>query len=309
MWNNPATYWGSNNIPPPSLTNLIGWYEADYGVTKSYGNAPGNITGTTGTNSLVSNTDLSAWIFPSMSIKANNADIYTVSAISTVAGISTITTSTNLIDSYSANNLKTEYIRNLLDNSGNSNDAAEAVGFANFLYLPAASNGKAALVSPTGSTAMALPSALYSLPNGDNTVFVVSKTNEADKDGGLFSVVNTGTAVGTAMYYVQAGTTGSIYYQNGNIPTVINNITQTTFNILRGRRNGTTQAISINNATEVTNTNAINESSANLAHIGDSQLIVTVIGQIQALLIYNASLDTTNRNLTNTYLQNKFGTP
>ncbi len=155
---------------------------------------------------------------------------------------------------------------------------------------------------------MTMPSGVYSLAASNNTVFVVAKSSTQDVGfRGTFSIYNNGTTDGIHLEFGNAGS-GDLFYTAGPSSVSTGNITQTNFGILRGRRNGTTIAVSLNDSTEITDTTGSNI-TADKARIGDVDFGGTIVGQIQAIVVYNVSLTVPNIAIVNNYLKAKYGTP
>lgn len=225
-------------------------------------------------------------------------------------GIS-ITTPLNLnpLAWYDASDTPTGSVATWVDKSGNGNDATQGTGSAQPTCTANQLNGLNGLVF-NGNDTLALPSALYSLPNGSNTAFFVSKRNtETGSVNRLITIAEGGSSRYRVAYQDTAGT---IRFQSrsavgGEVDSTGN--TNTDFNIITTRRAGTTQAISVNNGSETTNTNGADESGCDSAFIGatgtGSSEFLT--GAICEILIFDKSLSTAQITQVNTYLANKWG--
>lgn len=191
--------------------------------------------------------------------------------------------------------LSSTAITQALDKSGNDNDTdVQGTAAARPTWTSNQQNTLSGAVLDGGDF-LTLPSALYSIPQGDNTVIVVAKRSVEDASFGIvYSMGESGVNNGNLLLYNV--TAGQVIYRNsqavGSSPVSSGN-TNTDFNILRGRREGTTQAVSVNNGTETTNTNATDPTTVDIGYIGQSasgSLFLT--GAIEEIFILNDSATT-----------------
>jgi hypothetical protein len=160
-----------------------------------------------------------------------------------------------------------------------------------------------------GSQQMDLPSGLFSIPNGNSTLFIVSQ--RASESGGAETIINLSDGTAADFFIIYAAVAGSVTYKSrdGAGGTVTNTgNTLTNYNIFRGRRSGTTQALAVNGGTEVTNASGVSSAGIDSGDIGASNndnLLLT--GNVGEIIIYNTSLSTANILLVETYLANKWG--
>jgi hypothetical protein len=190
------------------------------------------------------------------------------------------------------------------DKSDNANHATQGTGGIQPETDVNTQNGKNVLLFD-GDDYMLMPSGVYSVMNGANTMFVVSRSDNANVQDSILNW-DAGSTVGGLRY---KATAGSIEFSNGVFAGVTSTgNTETNFNIIMGRRSGTTAAISINGATETTNTTAVNAAStrASIGTFGAGGAD-TLTGDIAEIIIYNASLSASDISLVNTYLSNKWG--
>jgi len=200
-------------------------------------------------------------------------------------------------------------ITQALDRSGNgSHTAVQGTATARPTFTTGSQNGLPVAVFDGGDT-LALPSALYAITNGNSTIFTVAKrTTETASQECVLVFSQTGVTRTNQLTF--SGTSGSVLYRNN---TVANDVTatgntNTNYSILYGRHSGTTQAISVNNGTEVTNTNATNASTTDMATIGASQgTALYLTGGIAEILVYNRALTAAEIVQVNRYLSNKWG--
>jgi len=156
---------------------------------------------------------------------------------------------------------------------------------------------------------MDLPSGLFSIPNGNNTLFVVSQ--RASESGNVETVINLSDGTALDYFFAYGATEGDALFKSrdGAGGTVTNGSnTLTNYNIFRGRRSGTTQALAVNGAAEVTNASGVSSAGIDSGDIGagnaDNFMLTGNVGEI---IIYNTSLSTANILLVETYLANKWG--
>ena len=145
-----------------------------------------------------------------------------------------------------------------LDRSGFNNHATQDVLNNKPTLLDNQLNGKPVL-DFNGSNFLILPSGVYSLSNGANTVFAVARTNNAMSLQLVFGLAQAGV---TRLDLRYTATAGQIYYQSrttssGGIN--LGSIADTSYGIMRGRRSGSTQALAYNGGAEVSNSNGSNE--------------------------------------------------
>ena len=193
------------------------------------------------------------------------------------------------------------------DKSGQGNHATQGTGSAQPTYAPNTLNGKAVLTFDGGDF-LDIPSGLYTIPNGDNTVFVVSKRNtETGSQEQLLTFVQTGVAARLGIQY--PATAGRVSYFNqfngGTAPENTGN-TNTNYQILTGFRSGTTQSISVNGNTAVSNADATSSALTDVIYLGSSQGILYLTGGIAEVLIYARALSAAEIIMVNTYLSRKW---
>lgn len=193
------------------------------------------------------------------------------------------------------------------DISGNGYNAIQLV----FLNQPTCTanqiNGLNSLVF-NGMNALVLPSGLFLVPNGDNTLFVVGKI--ASETGNaqyyismteLLSVrwyLRSSATAGNNLFLSSTGTTGGVSVAAGD---------NTLPHIMSCYKSGTTQSISINNAAAATNTNGANESGIDGGQIGALAMGGFITGQIGEIIIFNKLLSPSEIIQVNQYLGAKWG--
>lgn len=192
------------------------------------------------------------------------------------------------------------------DKSGKGNNVTQGTGSAQ-PTTGATQNGKNVLSFDGGDT-LNFPSGLFTIPNGANTVFAVSK--RATEDGTADGILCFNES-GVERYLLGYGApSGRYYFSSRNA--IGSGVTQdsaganTNFKVVYGRRSGTTLAISQNGATESTNANGADEPGINGGFIGGSAS-ANMTGQIAEILIYNRSLSASERSVVIKYLGSKWG--
>ncbi len=193
------------------------------------------------------------------------------------------------------------------DKSGNANHAT-ATGTLRPTWTDNQLNSKAVL-DFNGSNVLVLPSSIYSLANGANTIFAVCKT---DDDSSLQLIFGLAEAGITRLDLRYKATAGEIYYQSRNNQTLgvtKTGVTDTTYGVVMGRRSGTTQAIAYDGSFEATNTSGVDEPDIDAASIGAFNETTTFAlnGQIAEIIAFNASLSTLNITNILNYFTTKWG--
>lgn len=197
-----------------------------------------------------------------------------------------------------------------VDRSGNAlNTTTQATSTKRPLFKTAQLNVKGA-ISFDGGDALAMNSALYSIPNGDYTVFAVSKQTTAAVADRIFTMAITGNASRAVLRY--AATEGFAFFNNAigaAVSTVTGSVQTRNYNVVCARKSGTTQALSVNGGAETVNTSAANIGSIVAASIGSdgtgSGSFLT--GNIAELIIIPRSVSTTEKLRVERYLSFKWG--
>ncbi len=197
-------------------------------------------------------------------------------------------------------------ITQFLDRSGNGNHTAvQSTGTKRPTRALDTINGLQAATFDGGDT-LALPSALFSIPNDDNTIFLVSA-----QDTNVFEMALGMTEAGGARYHIAYDSVaGTVIYLSRTSSNSVNSTgnTNTKHQILRGRKEGSTQALAVDGGAEVTNSNAINEPDIDAGHIGSrADALFFLDGSIAEVLLYNRSLSPTEILQVEIYLANKYG--
>jgi hypothetical protein len=193
------------------------------------------------------------------------------------------------------------------DKSGNANHVTQGTGSAQPTTGATSLNGKN-VIDFDGTDTLILPAALYSIANGNNTVFVVSKRNtETGSSQKIFSLSQSGSqrllldysSVATFAFYQSRAGAGNGVAQAG-----IN----TNFEVFTAYREGTTQSITRNTSAESTNSNGQDENGIDAGHIGSvAGTSGFLVGSISEIIVCSSALSATERAQVRDYLINKWG--
>ncbi len=195
------------------------------------------------------------------------------------------------------------------DKSGNNNHATQYTASEQFLTNSDFLNGKNVLTVGSGDN-MALPSGLYSIANGDNTIFVAYKR----KSNGIFAtnrLVSGAGGGGNVVYDVVIGSTGTNFsYKSANI--WASESTQTISNdfdahIVAGRRTDSVVTGFFDGTAGANGTGgniALENLYINRSAQGNWDNIEGVFAEI---VIYRKSLSNKEMNQVGNYLADKWG--
>lgn len=255
-------------------------------ITKSYQNLVATGTGTSGATIITASGVVTNLIQAGMKLRIGGTDIYTVASVSTP----TINTVETLSTNYVAQAMALDRISQWNDKSGLGNNATQATALKQPVYNPARLNSQAVITYDNAST-LVLPSALYTIPNGDSTLFLVGNQTTLSAADYFIGM----TEAGGGRYYLRTDTTdGSIFFLNrtsdANAVT-ITGVTNANYNIYCCLRSGTTQSIQVNNGTPVTNTSALSENGIDAAYLGSKADAGNyLVGNMPLILLYNRVL-------------------
>lgn len=207
--------------------------------------------------------------------------------------------------------LSSTAITQALDRSGNGNNTAvQGTAAARPTFTAGELNGLPTALFDGGDT-LALPSALYTIPSGPNTLFAVSKNTDNLSARRVLAMTDAGNGRYRMGYGTAAGGISATTMSFSNTTTNTIGVDNTgsvnpNYQIISCFRTGTTESISINNATAVTNTLA-GDITATGAFIGSQGgTIVFLVGGIAEILIYNRALNSTEIIQVNRYLSQKY---
>lgn len=197
-------------------------------------------------------------------------------------------------------------ISSWLDQSGNKYNATQGTGANQPICTANQIAGKNALLFDGTNDTFVLPSGTYSLANGDNTSFAVAKSN-ASSDQRIFTFEES-LSSRFRISITAASTYGFLNNSASSGGVTIGGVTLSNANIITGRHNGSTLAISINNGVETTNSNGANENGITAGYIGSLSGVQSFFnGALAEILVYNRSLSAAEMLSINKYLSNKWG--
>ena len=204
--------------------------------------------------------------------------------------------------------LATSAITQNLDLSGNGNHTAVQGTSTNrpTRTLDVINGLQSALFD--GDDDLDIPSGLFSIPSGPNTIFIVAKRDtEAAANEALMWFSEVG--VTNDLYIRYGSAAGTIEFSHGGTAIISTGNINTSSQVITCRRSGTTQGISVNGSTEVTNTNAIDGASTDKANIGAATTpSQNVTGAMHEILIYNSSLSASQIAFIEVGLADEYGT-
>ncbi len=197
-------------------------------------------------------------------------------------------------------------ITQFLDRSGNGNPTlVQSTGTARPTLTAAALNGRS-VASFDGGDTLVLPSAIYSIANGNNTIFSVAKRNA----GVATEIIISGSEAASSRCSLRFGNGTIDFISNTTAGTgVVSFATTTTnYNVITAFRSGTTQSITANGGTPTTDANGASESGVDAWAIGSLAGSANFLtGSIAEILIYNRALTAAEIVQVELYLANKWG--
>lgn len=278
----------SGGYPP----GIVGYYNYPTvgNTTKGYVDLVATGAGVSGTTTITATATLANKVQAGMKLRIGGTDIYTVASVSTV----TVTTVETLTTTYAAlSALALDRISQWNDISGEGNHLTQATALSRPIFTPAKLNSQATATGDAAST-MVVPSGLWGLSNGPNTIMAVSnRTLAAAAINRIFTLGASGSTRTSLDYTATANT---LDYQSRNAAgsgVTDASFTETAFIISCGYRSGTTQSIQVNNDAATTNTNGANSSAVTEGAIFSASLGSTnfLTGNIAKLLIWNRLLN------------------
>lgn len=194
------------------------------------------------------------------------------------------------------------------DQSGNRNDVTQSTGSAQPTTGATTQNGKNVL-DFDGGDYLVIPTALESaLLSTDMTIFVVCSSSSDSTTQRILNFDNGGSSRINLQY---DSTTQQISFQSRNAGgggTSTSGITKSDFNIIRARREGTTQAITFNGAAESTNASGADVTAIDSGSVGafNEGAADFLLGSIAEIMVFDFSLSTSQISAVETYLSNKW---
>lgn len=191
------------------------------------------------------------------------------------------------------------------DKSGNGNHGTQGTGSARPTTDATTQNGKNVLDFDGGDD-LALPSGIFSIPNGANTLFTVAK--RTTEDAGVDTIIGLTESGGTRWGMRFTGTAGVVQYTSSTANNGKTNSgnTNTDFQILTGFRTGTTVSISVNGGAAESDTQGADESGVDEAFVGSQSETNFLIGSIAEIIVYDRALATAEISAVNNYLSAKW---
>lgn len=205
-------------------------------------------------------------------------------------------------------NLTSTSINSALDKSGHGNNTGTQTSTKRPIATANQQNGLQTGVF-TGSSAQTLAgaSALFTLPSGANTMFIVAKRNtDASSVATMFDQGTTTSTNNHGLFYTDLGQLD--FVSGGQLK--INGLSVTNYNVFCGSYNGTTGlSIQVNNGIKITNLAGATVGSITVGFIGSTGDTTTYLtGGIGEMLFYNRQLTSDEMVTMNNYLINKWGT-
>ncbi len=273
-------------IPQQGMQLLLD-YPTTLNTTKSYVNMAATGSGTSGTTSITASGTITNLLQPGMKLRIGGTDIYTVST----ASVTAITTVETLTNTYVASAMALDRISQWNDTSGRGNHVTRASGLTCPVFNPNKLNGRA-VATGDGVSSFDIPSTLFTIPNGANTLFVVANTSDTGNIQRMLYMRNASAAGYSLLYHSASSTAIRFLNAASGTPFVTLNATKTNFNIFMGRRSGTTEAIAVNNGVETSDTNATSDSGVTSALLmaGNAGTTQQLFGNIAKVILYNRSL-------------------
>lgn len=167
------------------------------------------------------------------------------------------------------------------------------------------------VIDTDGSDTMLIPSGINFVGAGPNTRFALCRRASEDaSNDNIASVTQGGPARISLQYSSTSGRISFVHNVSNNL-IFSNGNTNTNFQVIMGRRSGTTQALAVDGGTEVTDTNA-----ADVTGITDRDLFALnqvtsfLTGDMAEFLLYSQSLSTGEiSEIVDIYMTEKWATP
>lgn len=187
------------------------------------------------------------------------------------------------------------------DKSGNANHATQSTDIKQPTYTYAGQNNRNVITFDGTSDEMILPSGVYSIPNGNNTGFVVIKQSIGSTPERIINLSVSGTK-----YLIQYGSNNFRFYNNLSFDFVAISATTTNYNIVTYSLDLPLQSISVNGGVSNTDLAGVFVPGIDAALIGSSGGGNFLTGNIAEIIIFNRSLTTTERKFIKSYLSYKW---
>lgn len=163
----------------------------------------------------------------------------------------------------------------------------------------------------SGTKALILPSTLYTIPNGPNTVVAVSNCTDVTAQRRIIQLADAGAGRLKLGYGApDGGPNPVISYANntnGLIGTVSATITNSNYTVSVGQYVGSNTSVEVNNSTPAVTANGNNVPSITSGAIGaTAALAAPLIGGIAELILWNRALSTAEITALLYYLYQKW---
>lgn len=293
---------GSGSVP--LLNGISLWLDASDSttITKAYQNLAATGSGTSGSTVITAASTETNLVQAGEKIRIGGTDIYTVASVSTV----TINTIETLTANYVAQPLALDRVSQWNDKSGLGNNVTQGTALNQPVYNPAQLNSNAVMTFDGVSTFI-MPSGLYFVPNGDNTIFAIGKYSGQGVDQYILGMERSGVDNLFLRSNLGSGIVAFVNTSsNGAGEVTVSGITKTNYNIYQAGISGTTVSLAVNNGTAATATGS--KATATVGTIGGfSTGASRIIGGISEIIIYNRALSASEIVQVNRYLSQKWG--
>lgn len=194
------------------------------------------------------------------------------------------------------------------DKSGFGHHATQGIETKQPTWMAAQHNLKPTVYFDNTDTMLIEGAAIFSVTNGPNTSFIVSKATAASgvtdylwyfsESGGGRNYLSYLPAEGNLRFQSRSANSNGVLYTGA-----VNDVYQ----IIRARREGVIQAIAVNGGDETTNSFGGDEDGTDALYLGSRANIDSFLdGYIAELIMYNRSLSPTEINRVERYLKNKW---
>lgn len=158
-----------------------------------------------------------------------------------------------------------------------------------------------------GGDRLVLPQAVLNIANGSTTTFAVAERSAEDATNDpIYSI---GTSTNNKNLFLYATTAGNITYRNNSAASggaTITGITNTDWNVITGRRSGSTSAIAVNGSAETTAATATDAGTVDNGYVGGGLNSLFLTGGIAELIFFNASLSAAQIDIMEAWLGTQY---
>lgn len=211
---------------------------------------------------------------------------------------------------YDADATPTGAAASWIDLTGNGNTATQGTGASQPICTANQINGRNAMVFDGVNDFFTLPSSMYVIPADNNTLFAVVQFNASD--GAEHRVISLAEAVSSRYRLTNRPSPNDqvdFLSSNSTANPVETTATITNVNLYTCFRSGTTQSISINGGTAVTDLGGATETGVDSGTIGANGpgTLVFMSGKIAEIIIYTKLLTAGETLQVQRYLSRKWG--